>query len=279
VFDEAATRAHVRKRVTRSNRPVGQPVFTPVLDRLGFKITPDAMCDPLERDRRAQIAASRVRAVLHVGSQQVLASEPVSLSFPGFSLSLHTRCTLSLLAPPSSIKCSLYQVGLFGDTLLTELYLPVPLPSQAPAVERYVFSGRAITGKLKHLANEAGISIGRRVSGELEALVTWVLDEANDESAQVQQDDVTGDQLRQQQSLAAVARANRKAARIVSMQLPSSNGAGGTRVQASATMRVRDQNGHLGSILSKGADVDPNDPRNAPLLELLRRARLMEAKG
>lgn len=208
----------------------------------------------MERSRRQRLASWKLRVAVLIGDQEVTTTDAVPLAFPSFSVAVHTRCTVSLLTAPDSVRCRLYAAGTFTDQLLAELFLPVPDPLQPPSIDRYAFSGAQIDGSLRHLKAERDVPVGRRVSGDVEAMVAWV----HQSEVDPQQD-------------GSIARS----VQVVAEALAQSQDLKGKQPQH-LTLQHRS---NVASVLNRGGAVDPNDPRNADLMELLRRAQLAEARG
>jgi coiled-coil and C2 domain-containing protein 2A len=157
-FDEERESIKVHSRASINRRKPGKPIYEPVLDNQ-ILVTPDHMCDQAERERRIEIANARLTLVLYVNKQRVVETEPVLLRFPPpYVASFNISVPLQLLSVPASITFQVYtkQVGFnpFTRSLLADAFIPIPEVGGTPAPQQFQFSGAPIVGS-KHFPTNA----------------------------------------------------------------------------------------------------------------------------
>lgn len=172
-FSSTEARAIVLARIKKCRKRPGRPLWVPILRKEGLSVMSGALCDDAERQRRNQIAASRVYLVLRVNGRRVTRTESVGLSrkWPRLCVQYDEVVRLRLHSVPKSISVEIMQEGLMGGRKLAECHITPP----------DLVDGNALNGTYHfvHASKIHGFQPGdfkgpRYLKGNLMAVLQWL---------------------------------------------------------------------------------------------------------
>lgn len=135
----------IEKRMSTMRRRPGGTKYLPVYNE-DIKVFDTSRCLLEEQARRKMIEGYKVFLRVYVNGMRVCDTEPQLMSFPRFKVHFDTTIPLSLVAMPSSINVQVYHSRglLSSDELLGEVGLPVPEFGAPVSFQEYTFSGAHI---------------------------------------------------------------------------------------------------------------------------------------
>jgi hypothetical protein len=242
----------IERRMSTMRRRPGGTKYLPVYNE-DVRVFDTSRCLLEEQVRRRLIEGYRVFLRVFVNGMRVCDTAPALLSFPKFKATFDQSIPLHLVSMPSSITVQIFHATglLASDEPLAELGLPVPEFGAPASIQQYSFAGVHIdpeTAVMKHVATAKDpFGPSRYTAGLLEACVSWGKDSVS----------TTGGQGRE---------APEHATKILQQFI------------ANDRPRVAMRNKVLAGVMSLNAKskrtLDPNDPRNAEMLEYMHRSSL-----
>lgn len=265
-FDADSIQSAIQKRMHRCRRLPGTPIYVPILDQ-SIKVTPDELCPLQERERRKKIQSCRFKVSLLVNDKPVKTTEEVSLTHPNFVVDLRDMVSIKLLSVPKEVKCIVKAVGTLTDVPVAEIFLPVPAYGSCATFDHHQFAGPQITpdqmseefresqlrlaskmdqpndvGQVLSATAVPSLDQNRFLMGELELGMYWEVLDSGNSSAPLHPELASGVADREEAG------------------------------EKHASLRQR---AFLAASKNRKEDIDPNDPRNSALLDLLRKADLL----
>eukprot|EP00741_Cyanophora_paradoxa_P005183 tig00000852_g5023.t1 len=245
----------IQERLERTRRRPGEALLFPIVARSTVP-TPAAECPPAERARRGRIQAYNVYARLLLNGQPVSRTKPVALG-TGFTATFDERFSIHTARYPDSIAVQIMRVRpALADEVVATVYVPVPDPDASPSkllgegllaggpgprpLQLLEFTGDAPAAPAAGLTDLAAESpAGRFPAGVLSLHASWAPPDVE-----------------------AGVTAPEPPLKAVESMLPLRRSVLGASV-SSVRLRLEEQL----------VGLDPNDPRNGPLLDALRAAR------
>ncbi|XP_075400630.1 coiled-coil and C2 domain-containing protein 2A isoform X2 [Tenrec ecaudatus] len=186
--DRATVELRVRERAAQSRRRPGEPTLVPELSLAG-SITPNDQCPRVEVLRREDVKRRTVHVKVLFNNKEVsrTVSRPLGADF---RVHFGQIFNLQIFNWPESLTLQVYEtVGHSGPTLLAEVFLPIPettvVTGRAPLEEAEFSSDQQVT--LDHEGVGSGVPIsfeadgGNQLtlmtSGKVSNCVAWALGE------------------------------------------------------------------------------------------------------
>ncbi|XP_066136174.1 coiled-coil and C2 domain-containing protein 2A isoform X3 [Saccopteryx bilineata] len=143
--DRAALEQRVRERASRSRRRPGEPALVPELSLAG-SVTPNDQCPRVEVSRREDVRRRSVYVKVIFNDKEVSRTEGRPLG-ADFRVHFGQIFNLQIVNWPESLTLQVFEtVGYSGTTLLAEVFLPIP--------ETTVVTGRAPMEEVEFSSNQ-----------------------------------------------------------------------------------------------------------------------------
>ncbi|XP_037386147.1 coiled-coil and C2 domain-containing protein 2A isoform X2 [Talpa occidentalis] len=186
--DQALVEQQVRERVAQSRRRPGEPTLVPELSLAG-SVTPNDQCPRVEVSRREDVKRRSVHLKVLFNNKEVSRTDSRPLG-PDFRVHFGQIFNLQIFNWPESLSLQVYEtVGHSGATLLAEVFLPVPettVVAGRAAVEEVEFSSRQLAAP-EHEGVGSGVPFSFEAdgsnqlilmtSGKVSSSVAWAVGE------------------------------------------------------------------------------------------------------
>ncbi|KAG8505864.1 Coiled-coil and C2 domain-containing protein 2A, partial [Galemys pyrenaicus] len=186
--DQAAVEQQVRERAAQSRRRPGEPTLVPELSLAG-SVTPNDQCPRVEVSRREDVKRRSVYLKVLFNNKEVSRTDSRPLG-PDFRVHFGQIFNLQIFNWPESLSLQVYEAaGHSGTTLLAEVFLPVPettVVTGRAAVEEVEFSSHQLVA-LEHEGVGSGVPFSFEAdgsnqlilmtSGKVSSSVAWAVGE------------------------------------------------------------------------------------------------------
>ncbi|KAL2914077.1 hypothetical protein HK105_206335 [Polyrhizophydium stewartii] len=211
-FNAKKIRSQITKRLEASRRPPGCPALSFVIEK-GNHTTETAACPKHEASRRRELEATFVYLRFYCNNREVMRTVARPLDSASFALKFSgaddlceaehlvkavsrqhgdsgpskSAFCIKVSEPPRSLRVEIYEAGVFGDSFVGEVNVPIPEPSDhADALDREIcllqFTGRPFVpadlgGRTPKptLALSGGVSDERWIGGILKLSASWAV--------------------------------------------------------------------------------------------------------
>eukprot|EP00112_Aurelia_sp_Birch-Aquarium-sp1_P013608 Seg2891.1 transcript_id=Seg2891.1/GoldUCD/mRNA.D3Y31 product="Coiled-coil and C2 domain-containing protein 2A" protein_id=Seg2891.1/GoldUCD/D3Y31 len=167
-FDEAAALSSIEERLKKCRRRPGEAILTPELQS-GTNVTVTEQCPRAEQLRRAEIKNAKYFIKVMFNDKEVSRTAVKSLS-SDFTIQFGQILNMQVLQWPESIKLQIFDANGWTTTLLTELYVPIPEASMVAGtvdIEPFEFSSDHFM-TYKHDGVGSGINIDLNIQQDVE---------------------------------------------------------------------------------------------------------------
>jgi len=244
-----AERNKILDRLMKIRRKPGEPELIPMVSRQSVP-TPTDECPSKEQSRRKRIAGYKAYVRLLVHGNVVTRTKAVPLDW-GFTATFNELCRMHVTHHPDTLALEICHVGVVADDIIATTYADVPAPemgNMGPPKKQM---------ELVEFSSEERVSVGNDVDTEVDRArfmhgitylhIGWASPEGREDTIDVEKGT---------RSLLPLGTKERRPSFRINLALSPS------------TTKIRSRD--LGD--DRLGDLDPNDPRNAPLLMALRSA-------